>query len=723
MQQKIKRQGVATFRHFCRRGYSVFASLHREVRIGVLTVGMLASVNIPKAQALQVSTHPDEEGEADERELAEVAVAGTMAPLAALQAARIVSVITSQQIESSAAQSVNDLLKLAVGVDVRQRGGFGIQTDISIDGGTFDQITILLNGVNISSPHTGHLAADFPVTLSDIERIEVLEGAASRVYGASAFGGAINIVTKGPNPSREGGGNWRVVKGGEDSSQAKHPQFSCDAGVQGGSYMTFGGDARIAFTTRQPLPSLTGGGGGGSAGPFGGSLSASYLRSNGATTNSDFQKGNAYFRGYYDARDFSIDMQAGYSQKAYGANTFYSAAYPNQYERNTRYIVSLGAETKGRVRVRPEVYWNRLVDNFELIRGTTTGENFHRSDVHGARVSADIKWVAGRTAVGAEVREEGIYSTSLGIPLNDKSCHKVPGEDIYYTRHDSRTNMSFNVEHNILLPRFTASIGVLANYNTRFDSRLRFYPGIDLAYTPATHWRLFASYNKGFRLPTFTDLYYKSPTHQGNKGMQAEESHSVQVGATYRTAFMDASVKAFYHRGTDMIDWVMYSADDVFHSANFNLDNMGVQAQAALRFTELFGKADSYLQRLSVGYTYMHQHRRDDVAIFKSNYAMEYLRHKLVATLDHRIVARLSASWTLRWQDRMGSYILYEDAKSSGRLVEYAPYATLDLKLRWTARHYELWVEGTNLTNHRYYDLGNIPQPGIVVLAGARVRF
>ena len=723
MQQKIKRQGVATFRHFCRRGYSVFASLHREVRIGVLTVGMLASVNIPKAQALQVSTHPDEEGEADERELAEVAVAGTMAPLAALQAARIVSVITSQQIESSAAQSVNDLLKLAVGVDVRQRGGFGIQTDISIDGGTFDQITILLNGVNISSPHTGHLAADFPVTLSDIERIEVLEGAASRVYGASAFGGAINIVTKGPNPSREGGGSWSVVKGGEDSSQAKHPQFSCDAGVQGGSYMTFGGDARIAFTTRQPLPSLTGGGGGGSAGSFGGSLSASYLRSNGATTNSDFQKGNAYFRGYYDARDFSIDMQAGYSQKAYGANTFYSAAYPNQYERNTRYIVSLGAETKGRVRVRPEVYWNRLVDNFELIRGTTTGENFHRSDVHGARVSADIKWVAGRTAVGAEVREEGIYSTSLGIPLNDKSCHKVPGEDIYYTRHDSRTNMSFNVEHNILLPRFTASIGVLANYNTRFDSRLRFYPGIDLAYTPATHWHLFASYNKGFRLPTFTDLYYKSPTHQGNKGMQAEESHSVQVGATYRTAFMDASVKAFYHRGTDMIDWVMYSADDVFHSANFNLDNMGVQAQAALRFTELFGKADSYLQRLSVGYTYMHQHRRDDVAIFKSNYAMEYLRHKLVATLDHRIVDRLSASWTLRWQDRMGSYILYEDAKSSGRLVEYAPYATLDLKLRWTARHYELWVEGTNLTNHRYYDLGNIPQPGIVVLAGARVRF
>ena len=71
----------------------------------------------------------------------------------------------------------------------------------------------------------------------------------------------------------------------------------------------------------------------------------------------------------------------------------------------------------------------------------------------------------------------------------------------------------------------------------------------------------------------------------------------------------------------------------------------------------------------------------------------------------------------------MGSYILYEDAKSTGQLVPYDPYATLDLKLRWTAKHYELWAEATNITNHRYYDLGNIPQPGIIVLAGARVKF
>lgn len=677
-----------TFRRFSRGSYASFASLHREVRIGVLAIGMLSSVNLPKVEAAQpttTATTADSTAIAADEDLSEVTVSGTMSPLSQLQSARIVGVITRQQIESSAVQTVNDLLKLAVGVDVRQRGGFGIQTDISIDGGTFDQITLLLNGVNISSPHTGHLAADFPVSLSDIQRIEILEGAASRVYGASAFGGAINIVTK------------------HDS----HPLTSLDAGAHGGSYATFGGDARLA------LNRVLGGG------LFSTSLSATYQRSDGATVNSDFQRGNAYFNTRYDADDFGLHLQAGYSQKAYGANTFYSAAYPNQYERNRRFIFSLGAETKGRIRLRPEVYWNRLVDNFELIRGTTTGENFHRTDVHGARVTADIAWIAGRTAVGAEVREEGIYSTSLGLPIQEKLLHKVAGEDgLYYKNHDNRTNLSFNVEHSVVLPHFTASIGVLANKNSRFDDRLRFYPGIDLAYTPSSHWRLFASYNKGFRLPTFTDLYYKSPTHQGNQGMRAEESHSFQLGtkANYQfgRVFTNYTLKGFYHRGTNMIDWVMYTADDVFHSANFDLDNLGVQVEATASYNRV---------ALNLAYSYIHQRRHDDINIYKSNYAMEYLRHKFVATLHHPIVSHLSASWTFRWQDRMGSYILYEDAKSTGLLVPYDPYATLDLKLRWTAKHYELWAEATNITNHRYYDLGNIPQPGIIVLAGARVKF
>ena len=188
MHRHQERPAVITWKQFANKGYSAFASLHRQVRIGVLSVATLsvaASAHAQRQSSPVISY--EEENTVEEEELAEVTVSGTMAPLTQLQSARLVSVLSRQDIEQAAVQSINDLFKLVTGVDVRQRGGFGIQTDISIDGGTFDQVTLLLNGIDIGNPQTGHLSADFPVSFSDIERIEVLEGAASRVYGGQSL--------------------------------------------------------------------------------------------------------------------------------------------------------------------------------------------------------------------------------------------------------------------------------------------------------------------------------------------------------------------------------------------------------------------------------------------------------------------------------------------------------------------------------------------------------
>ena len=185
------------FKHFSRRSYALFSCIGREVLICTLSVATLtyAKADGISTKSAATAMAADSLGR-QEVKLDEVLVTGSRAPLTALQSAKIVTVISRDDIQRAEASSINDILKLATGVDVRQRGGFGVQTDISINGGTFDQITILLNGVNMSSPQTGHNAADFPVSLSDIERIEVLEGASARVFGSSAFNGAINIVTR-----------------------------------------------------------------------------------------------------------------------------------------------------------------------------------------------------------------------------------------------------------------------------------------------------------------------------------------------------------------------------------------------------------------------------------------------------------------------------------------------------------------------------------------------
>ena len=255
----------------------------------------------------------------------------------------------------------------------------------------------------------------------------------------------------------------------------------------------------------------------------------------------------------------------------------------------------------------------------------------------------------------------------------------------------------------------------MASMTSSIDHRFRFYPGIDVAYRPSSRWKLFFSYNKGFRLPTFTELYYKSPTHEGNRDLKAEHNHSLSLGAEHRWNGAEASVKGFYHRGTQMIDWVMYSADGIFHTASFDLDNVGVQVQGKMSFPELFER-ETWMRSLSLGYTYIHQEKHDAEGVVKSNMAMEYLRHKVVASLSHHIYSHLSIRWDFRWQERVGSYV------SGGKLVGYHPYFMLDAKMQWDAPRYQLFVQATNLTNHHYYDLGSVPQPGIWVMAGARFR-
>ena len=673
--KRTRKPKAITWKQFANKGYCAFASLKRVVRIGVLSVATLGVAAQAEAMAsTSKMLKPETEEAEDEQEMSEVTVSGTMAPLTLLQSARIVSVLSRQDIEQAGVQSINDLFKLATGVDVRQRGSFGIQTDISIDGGIFDQITLLLNGVNITNPQTGHLSADFPVSVNDIERIEVLEGAASRVYGGQSFGGAINIVTK----HEEG--------------------KTVEVGVQGGSFGTIEADARLGFSIKGIHNRISGGGG----------------RSDGGTTNSDWRKGQLFYQGDFSNDRLSLEWQFGFSKKAYGANTFYSAAYPNQFEQNERYLLSVGAETKGKFHFTPQVYWNRTYDNFELIRNERFGENFHQTDVYGLKTGGYFHWIGGKTALGAELRHEGILSTNLGQELKQEQYVKVRGEDdIFYTKQDDRTTVSFNVEHNILLKHWTVSAGLLASMTTSVDHKFRFYPGVDIAYRPDANWKVFFSYNKGFRLPTFTDLYYKSVTLEGNKGLKPENNHSVQLGSQFHKNGYAATIRAFYHRGNNMIDWVMYHPEDTYHSAAFQLDNIGVQVETRFNFNEITSK-DTWIKNLTLGYTHIYQKRNDNTDIYKSNYAMEYLRNKFVATLNHKIWKRLTATWSVRLQDRMGNYI------SDGVLVNYKTYATLDMKLQWTAPHYNFFVQGTNITNNKYYDLGNVPQPGIWIMGGAR---
>lgn len=671
------------FRRYSNRSYAVFSTLKSPVSIGVMTVAMLAS-----APVTGISAQTAEKNNAGEKlyELEEVEVTGSRVPLTVSQAARIVTVLDREAIAVAPVQSINDLLKYAAGVDVRQRGDMGVQTDISIRGGTFDQITILLNGINICDPQTGHNAADFPIELSEIERIEVLEGPAGRVYGTSSLVGAINIVT-------------RTAK---DSG--------AEVFADGGSYGYFKGGAIVSHVKN------------GLSNQVSGSYSRSdgFSRSKAGNLNADFKYARLFYQGRYENDQVDVRWHAGFTNKDYGANTFYSTLSDEQFEHVRKYYTAVQAETKGDVyHFKPSVYWNRSDDRFEFYRGMPEKSpfNYHQTDVYGVNLNNYIRTFLGKTAFGAEFRNEGVISTSLGEPLN--SPVKVPGADADFTLGLNRTNLSFHLEHNIVLRCFTLSAGVIAVKNTGNEMKFRFYPGVDASYQFARDWKVYASYNTSLRMPTFTELYYSVGGHKADKYLKPEEMQAVEVGVKYLRPGIRGTLSLYRYHGTDMIDWIkdISQGDDApWQSVNHAVINtMGAEASVLVDIRELMQR-DAFVRSVNVSYSYIDQDK-ETTPNLQSKYALEYLRHKFVAQANFRIWKLLEMNVSYRWQDRMGNY------QKGNSMMPYEPYSLVDARFTWNAPQYKIYVEGNNLLNKTYYDHGNIPQPGIWVRAGASYRF
>jgi iron complex outermembrane receptor protein len=676
----MKRQ-VLVFRHFGNKGYSLFACLGREVVCSVLSVATLTYASAESVSTNPVVTDSTTMTTAREMMLEEVSVTGSRAPLTKSQAARMVTVLDRRDIAQAPVQSVNDLLKYAVGVDVRQRGPIGAQTDISIRGGTSEQIILLLNGINICDPQTGHNAMDLPVDLSEIVRIEVLEGPAGRIYGSSSLVGAINIVTR---PDAE---------------------TSANVTVEGGSYSYGKVSARANLKQRKWNNQIS----------AGYSRSDGYSRSKAGTLNTDFSGSKAFYQGQYENDDVSINWHLGITDKGWGSSTFYASPKwqaDDQYEHTTKIYTAIQAETHcGKLRLMPSIYWNQNKDRYEGYRDQPEKMkyNYNRTDVYGVNLSSYFDWAAGCTAFGAEIRNEDLVSGNLGEPLSQ--THHIKGTDRDYTLGVNRTNISGYLEHNLLLEHLTVSAGLVAVKNTWSNMNMTIYPGIDLSYHPNSYWKFHASYNTSLRMPSFTEMYYKLQGYQADPHLKPEEMQALEAGFTFHSSLFTFNSALWYHHGKNMIDWIMDTSkgeEAVWQSVNHTkINSLGFELGATLFILH---------SQFAINYSYIHQDKELEEHIV-SQYALEYLRHKLTAKADLPLTKQLTLGLHFRWQDRVGEYTDFD-----GAVHDYEPYALLDARLTWQQNKWKIYAETTNLTDKRYHDYGLVEQPGRWVIVGASIR-
>ena len=657
-------------------------------------------------------------------ELNEVEVSSSLAKTTYAAATRQITVLTAKQIQELPVSNINELLDYLGSVDMRQRGPLDVQGDLGVRGGTFDQTLVLVNGVRMNNPQTGHHNMNLPVPLQMIERIEVIQGGATNAHGIGAMTGVVNIVLK--------------------SAQKK---FNAGYALTTGEHNLLNSSFYV----------------GKKMGKWGVQFGQQSQSTAGYIPNTDFESSKLFVN---LEREFKLGKEKGHisifyaeNQKAFGAQNYYSTTFPDQFEATSTRIFGLKLDES--IGLKTDFRFNMNVvtgtDRFELYRETAglggfdassvaydklssgryyraadgdtalgfyEGPNFHQTLVFNQNIVATHRWsVAHQSSLGYNLRYDEIYSNVLGGDFGD--VYLVPGWDGYtMDKGASTTDFSFFVEHKFTRERFQAAAGAMLNYHDgpTGDSSYFFAPSLDVLYRLTKDASLYATANRSMRYPTYTDLYYNRGGAQGSLDLSPESAWNYELGYKQKSGQVYTSAALFHRRSKDLIDWVTYPVNpDTAYASNItSLALTGIEGGMQYNAS----KRKALLRNAAVQAAFMHG--VTPVVDFSSLYALDYLQAKLNARATQRLGLGFFLNYSITLQDRVGTYM-----SVGGEEVNYDPFALVDLKLYYAPAAgifkrqflFQAFVNINNALDAAYYDRGNVIQPGRWVSTGLEFRF
>ena len=447
---------------------------------------------------------------AQETVLDEVIVSSPRIELSMGQQSRSVITITAKEIAESGANTLIDVLSDVAGIELRSRGAQDVQSDIYIRGGGFDQVLLLIDGIKVDNPQTGHHTLNAILPIEMIERVEILKGAAGRVYGQNAFSGAINIVTK--TPSTE---DLKVTLSGGSFDYQKAALFATD---------------------QRESSSHT--------------LYAETISSDGYRYNTDYYNQNYLWKSSWKTDQEPIELLASFNNRRFGANGFYaSPTFTDQFEATQSSLLGLTTSINGNWHIKPKLYWKRGQDEFILFKNDPSiYRNMHITNKLGAEVNATKKHALGTTGIGFELAHVSIRSNNLG--------------------EHARTLAHGYLEHRFVSNRWDVTPGFSVSHYT--DQDTFFYPGIDIGFQINGDSRLFFNSGYTYRIPTYTDLYYNDPTTVGNESLIPEKALSTELGFRHRQNNWKLSISLFQRDAKNYIDYVVLAGEERWQATNID---------------------------------------------------------------------------------------------------------------------------------------------------------
>lgn len=475
--------------------------------------------------------------------LDEVVVSSPRLDIPFSENSKSVTIITSEQIAATPVTSFADLLRFQAGLDIRRQGVEGAQADVYLRGGTFDQVLLLIDGIRVDDPQTGHHTLNSALPLEVIERVEIVKGPSARIYGQNAFTGAINIVTK---------------RAAENKTTIYERR---------GSYGTnqLGVTHQLANDNSQHI------------------AHASYNSSDGYRHNTDFRNLHFFTHNSFGTSQ-KYKLITMFNERKFGANGFYGVtSAKDQYEETQSSLVALTTSvTSKNTTFTPRVFWKRGQDEYIYIRNNPgVYRNVHINNKVGVSLDTKIAHANGnRTGFGAELSTVAIQSNNLG--------------------QHSRTIAHLFFEHRITLNSLSLTPGFALSHFSDVDTF--FYPGLDIGYALNNASKLTFNTGYTYRVPTYTDLYYNGPQAIGNADLKPEKALSHELA--YRHASSNWSIEAavFQRNSENLIDYVEVTpADPKWLASNVQeVSTFGGELISSFAFA--IGKQK---QQLTLSYAYV----------------------------------------------------------------------------------------------------------------------
>ena len=565
-----------------------------------------------------------------------VIVTGTFEPIPLSESNRSV-VSFDTQTQPLLYHSFIDYLAVDPSIDLQQREVDGVQADLSIRGSSFEQSLVLVNGFRVNDAQTGHHDLDIPLPLESIARIEVLHGVGSTLYGADAVGGAVNFITSEPTAAE-----FRVRIGfGNFGFDQQHLSGSLARGNLS-EQISVARDASSGFRTDRDY------------------------------TNESLSSETRFKSGWGET-----DVLLAGSDRPFGADQFYGD-FPS-WERTKSWFASID-QTAGE-NTDLAFGYRRHADEFVLVRDEPSlYENNHVSQNWQAAVRRRSTIRESDTvAYGFEADGDVIDSNNLG--------HHARNREAGYLNFDLR-----------FWQRVFLSAG--AREEGFSGGRTEFSPTLAGGIWLRDGLRLRASVSRGFRLPTYTDLYYSDPANLGNPLLQPESAWGFEAGPEWNPGGrFSAQLTGFYRRERNDIDYVKSSA-----SAPWQATNIGKLNFAGLE-TLVRAKVRKG-QELEFAYTALHGSEPPQPGLI-SKYVFNYPRHNAtfawLGEFKHAIAVRNRVGVTQRFgQD---AYPLWDIAATRAR-GRVRPYIQL-----------------SNLSNTGYEEISGVSMPGRSVIGGVEIVF